>query len=126
MATLIGEGARQAGLEVATKPVGKSRIEDVKDSDLVLLGCSAMGVEEIDSSEMEPYIRKNEEAFADKRVALFGSYGWGEGEWMEDWEVMMTDMGARIEKDSLIILEMPEGQSEEECIHYGETLGQLL
>lgn len=126
MAQLIGKGLTEIAVDVAIKQVSESSCQDIEDSDIVLLGCSAMGVEEIDTSEMEPFIKTNGEAFVNKKVALFGSYGWGDGEWMQDWETMMSDLGASIEVDSLTVNEMPVGDSELNCIEFGKDIGRKL
>ena len=125
MATLIEQGLRSSSNDLVIKQVADSTTLDIEESDILLLGCSAMGVEEIDTSEMEPFIKKNERAFMDKKVALFGSYGWGDGEWMDDWEKMMDDIGAQLAKESLKINELPEGDSEQECIDFGKAIGDL-
>lgn len=128
MAHLIGQGIQQVNEDSALtiKPVAKSEWVDIEQSDIVLLGCSAMGVEEIDTSEMEPFIKQHAQAFADKSIALFGSYGWGDGEWMQEWEAMMDGLGAKIELDSLIVNELPEGASKEACIAFGQSVKGVL
>lgn len=128
MAQLIEKGAVESGKfsEVAVKRVGKSTIEDITKSDIIILGCSAMGVEEIDSSEMEPFILNHKEAFVNKQVALFGSYGWGDGEWMETWETMMNSLGVKLITDSLTVNDMPEGESSQACIDFGKTVAQIV
>lgn len=126
IAQLIGNGLTEVAVDIAIKKVSESSYQDVEGSDIVLLGCSAMGVEEIDTSEMEPFIKANKEAFDNKRVALFGSYGWGDGEWMQEWETMMSNLGASIVVDSLTINEMPEGDSELRCIEFGKDIGTKL
>ncbi len=127
MATLIKKGLDQpdTAIEAVIKTVGNSTAGDIRESDVVLLGCPAMGVEELDTSEMEPFIRMNAEVFKGKSIALFGSYGWGDGEWMASWEEMMVDIGAKVEMESLIVNEMPEGQSEFECIDFGKKISRL-
>lgn len=125
MAQYIGEGLLQSKVDVDLKEVSNCSKEDIENSDIVILGCSAMGVEEIDGSEMEPFINTNKEAFKDKSIALFGSYGWGDGEWMETWETMMDTNGARLECDSLMVNEMPEGESADACVAFGKSISQL-
>lgn len=127
MAELIKEGidGSNADVKITIKTVGKSVTDDIRESDLVVLGSPAMGVEELDTSEMEPFIRSNKEVFNGKSVALFGSYGWGDGEWMRSWEDMMSDIGAKIEVESLIVNESPDGQSKDECIAFGKNISQI-
>lgn len=80
-------------------------VDLVTGADLLILGSPAMGMEEIDDTEMAPFIHRVKAALKDKQVALFGSYDWGEGMWMEDWENQMTstDIGAKLAAGSLII-----------------------
>lgn len=127
MAKLIGQGLleSEADLEVKVKQVGDANEKDILQSDFVLLGSPAMGVEEIDTSEMEPFIMKNKLAFNGKAIGLFGSYGWGDGEWMESWEDMMIGYGARIMVENLMVNELPEGASEEECLEFGRKVSLI-
>lgn len=127
MAELIKKGldSSNKSVESIVKTVANAKAEDIRESDILLLGCPAMGVEEIDSSEMEPFIKMNAKEFEGKSVALFGSYGWGTGEWMENWESMISDMGAKIITNSLTVNESPEGQDEAQCIEYGKKISEL-
>ncbi len=52
----------------------------------LMLGCPSMGAEVLEEGEFEPFFTELEGDLAGKQVALFGSYGWGDGEWMRDWE----------------------------------------
>jgi|ASRP01.1.fsa_nt_gi flavodoxin short chain len=118
----LNVGKESADHIINLKPVSNSDEADILTSDLVILGCSAMGVEEIDTSEMEPFLRAHQDLFKDKSVALFGSYGWGDGEWMENWEVLMESFGAKLETDSLIVIEEPEDEAIDDCLNFGKTL----
>lgn len=121
MAELIGEGLRTHEVELVIKHVSEAHQKDIIESDLMLLGCSAMGVEDIDTSEMEPFIRANASSFKHQKLALFGSYGWGDGEWIEEWEKTMEGLGAILVSGSLMINEKPTGDSAQECIAYGQA-----
>ena len=130
MAELITEGLKKSSVQnefqVVIKPVSDARAEDIKNSDLLVLGSPAMGVEEIDDAEMAPFLKKTIDAYTDKSIALFGSFGWGDGEWMENWEGMMKSYGAKLVADSLTLMDGPEGETEERCIKYGEHLFGML
>ena len=128
MANLIGQGLLKSGvdMEVEIKHVGHSNEKDIAQSDLVLLGCPAMGVEEIDTSEMEPFIMNNKQAFNGKSIGLFGSFGWGDGEWMDSWGDMMIGLGAKMIIESLMVNEEPEGDSEQECLEFGRKASLIL
>ena len=127
MADLISQGIKSQAkdIDLNVKAVGRSTSKDIIESDLLLLGCPAMGAEEIDTSEMEPFIEANRESFLNKDIGLFGSYGWGDGQWIEDWRSTMEAMKANIKIDNLIVNETPEGESEDECILYGSNLAKL-
>lgn len=127
MANLIGQGLLKSGvdIEVQIKHVSESKENDIEQSDLVLIGSPAMGVEEIDTSEMEPFIINNKQAFNGKPIGLFGSFGWGDGEWMDSWVDMMTGLGAKIIIESLMVNEEPEGDSEQECLEFGRKASHI-
>lgn len=76
--------------------------EQVKDFDYLAFGCPAMGAEELESSEFEPVFTECEKYLADKRVLLFGSYGWGDGEWMRIWEERTENAGAVLLSEGII------------------------
>ena len=59
---------------------------DVLENDLIVFGCPAMGAEELEDTEFKPFYEEVMASIGDKKVALFGSYGWGDGEWMRNWE----------------------------------------
>ena len=87
------------------------------------LGCPAMGAEVLEESEMEPFVAELEGNVKGKKIALFGSYGWGDGQWMRDWEERMTSAGATVVNgEGLICQETPDGDVISEC----ESLGKQL
>ena len=122
MAELIDKGITEKGESSKLINVSSATIEDVNDADILVLGSPSMGSEVIEESEMEPFVESIKEAVKDKSVALFGSYGWGDGEWMRNWEERMSGYGANIVKDSLIVNEAPEGDDETHCIEFGKSL----
>ncbi|AND85437.1 flavodoxin [Clostridium tyrobutyricum] len=122
MANLIAEGAKEKGADVNLINVSSASEADVKDADVVALGSPAMGAEVIEESEMEPFVESISGAVSGKKIALFGSYGWGDGEWMRSWVERMEGYGANLVNDGLIVNEAPEGESEEECKNLGKEL----
>ena len=96
MAEMLGEGIEAAGGSAEVLDVSNARAEDLKDEAVFALGCPAMGDEELDEGEMEPFVQEVEKFADGKRIALFGSYDWGDGEWMRSWEARMKDAGAEI------------------------------
>jgi flavodoxin short chain len=126
MANAIGRGVTEAGAEVSVIEVGGASLEDLRTSEVFALGCPAMGAEVLEESEMDPFVSKVEEFAAGKKIALFGSYGWGDGEWMRDWETRMKNAGAEIVGDEgLIVQDGLDSGSEEACVQLGKKLTSL-
>ena len=96
MAEAVGKGITDAGKEAAVVYVGDASIEDLKNAKCFALGCPAMGAEVLEESEMEPFVSEVEDFASGKTIALFGSYGWGDGQWMRDWEERMMGSGATV------------------------------
>lgn len=96
MAEMLGECIEAAGGSAEVLDVSAANAKDLKDEAVFALGCPAMGDEELEEGEMEPFVREVENFAAGKRIALFGSYDWGDGEWMRTWEDRMKDAGAQI------------------------------
>ena len=118
MANFIKEGAQGAGAEVALKNVSDASDVDL-DCDVLCLGCPSMGAEVLEEGEFEPFIASIEGKVSGKKLALFGSYGWGDGEWMRSWEEQMKNAGAVLACESLIVNEAPEGG---ECKAFGAAI----
>lgn len=125
MAKLIAEGARESGATVEIKTVDKAEIEDVKDCDLLVLGSPSMGAEVIEECEMEPFVQSIEGEVAGKKMILFGSYGWGNGEFMTDWEERMESLGAELLDREVIVREFPEGNDRDKLIEIGRKVVKM-
>lgn len=126
MAKLIAEGITEAGKEAEVAEISKVSLEGLKEATAFALGCPAMGAEVIEESEMEPFVTEVEKFVSGKKVALFGSYGWGDGEWMRSWEERMTKAGAEIVGgEGVIAQEDPDNTAEKECIDLGKKLAAL-
>ncbi|WP_142414689.1 flavodoxin [Hathewaya massiliensis] len=102
--------------------VSEATIEDVKSTEKLALGCPAMGAEVLEESEFEPFIEEIEEHLKGKKVVLFGSYGWGNGEWMEDFETRIKNAGAELIEKGLIINEAPDKEGINKCHELGINL----
>ena len=95
----------------------------ISDYDRVAFGCSAMGAEELDDSEFEPFFASIEGELSGRKIALFGSYGWGDGEWMRNWaERAKTDGAEIIGGEGLIINETPDADGLAKCAELGKAL----
>ena len=97
---------------------------NVEDYDAIALGCPAMGAEELEDSEFEPFFAGIEGKLSGKKVALFGSYGWGDGEWMRSWEKNCDDAGVSLACDSIICQEAPDDDTLASCRAMGKTLAE--
>ncbi|GAA0070706.1 flavodoxin [Clostridium sardiniense] len=124
MANLIAKGAREEGAEVNIKTVDGASIDDVKNCDVVMLGSPAMGAEVIEECEMEPFVESIAGEVSGKSMVLFGSYGWGTGEWMTAWEDRMLDAGADLLEREVIANEFPEGETANKLIEIGKNIAK--
>jgi flavodoxin short chain len=124
MAQLIKEGFAQAGKDAETIVVSDVNVDEILKEDILVLGCSAMGDEVLEESEFEPFIDEISTKISGKKVALFGSYGWGDGQWMRDFEERMIGYGCTIIDTPLIIQNEPD-DSEQDCIDFGKKIAIL-
>lgn len=122
MANAIGAGIEEAGAQADVLEVGSANIGDIKDAAGFALGCPAMGAEELEDSEMEPFVSEVEKIAAGKTIALFGSYGWGDGEWMRNWEETCVRDGAVFAHESVICNDAPDADAEAACVALGASL----
>ena len=104
--------------------VSEANVEEVLKEEILILGCSAMGDEVLEEGEFEPFIEEISSKISGKKVALFGSYGWGDGQWMRDWQERMEGNGCIINEEPLIIQNEPDDR-EEECIEFGKKVANL-
>ncbi len=96
MAEAVGAGIEEAGKSAIVVEVAGVSADVLKDAAVFALGCPAMGAEVLEEEEMEPFVAEVEKFASGKKIALFGSYGWGDGEWMRDWEARMQNAGAEL------------------------------
>ena len=123
MAEAIGEGIREAGKEAEVVFVTGANLDELKAAPKFALGCPAMGAEVLEESKMEPFVCDVEGFASGKKIALFGSYGWGDGEWMRDWTTRMEATGATVlNGEGLICHETPDEDSLAECRELGKQL----
>ena len=123
MANCIAEGARETGAEVAL--MGPSEFSAARFSEFgaVAFGCPAMGSEALEEAEFEPMFSGLESTLSGKRIALFGSYGWGDGQWMRYWCARCEAANANLyEEDGLTVNEAPDMAAQEVCRELGRKL----
>ena len=116
MAAAVAEGA---GAELFSVSDFSGNIDDY---DRVAFGCPAMGAEELEDGEFEPFFSSVEGKLSGKTIALFGSYGWGDGEWMRNWAETCKDDGAVMACDFVICNEAPDDDALDDCKALGEAL----
>ncbi|MBO5377850.1 MAG: flavodoxin [Ruminiclostridium sp.] len=96
---------------------------NIADYDRIAFGCPSMGDEVLEESEFEPFFTSVEDQLSGKKIALFGSYGWGDGKWMRDWKERAEAAGAEIVNDEgLIINDAPDATGLASCKALGEAL----
>jgi flavodoxin short chain len=125
MATLISEGAAEIGADVQLINVSLDDISDALNANIIALGCPSMGSEILEEDEFEPFICSIESSLKGKKIALFGSYGWGDGQWMRDWSDRMEKAGAIIVSPALIVNSAPGDDSEQLCRQLGVDLAKI-
>lgn len=95
---------------------------NIADYDRLAFGCPAMGSEVLEEDEFEPFFTGIESMLSGKKIALFGSYGWGDGDWMRSWEDTCRDDGAVLACESVICQEQPDDEALEKCKALGAAL----
>ncbi len=122
MAHKVVEGAEAAGAEVALFTAAEFAADMMDQFDAVGFGCPSMGAEVLEEDEFEPMFVSCEPKLENKKIALFGSYGWGDGEWMRDWEETCRKDGAVLACDCVICNETPDDEANAACIALGKAL----
>ncbi len=123
MANAVAEGAREAGAETVLLHVSGTSAADAAGYSKLALGCPAMGAEVLEEAEFEPFFMELEPQLGGRKVALFGSYGWGDGQWMRDWTKRTDDAGANVlGGEGLIINETPDEDGLAKCRALGKSL----
>lgn len=122
MAKLISQGISDSGKDVEVLNVLDASEESIENEDILILGCPSMGSEELEESAFEPFIESISSKVNGKKVALFGSYGWGSGEWMESFKDRMISYGCDVPIDPLINQGEPENN---ECIEFGKNIASI-
>ena len=125
MAEAVGEGICSTGKTANVVEVGSISSDILKEVSAFALGCPATGGVELEAEEMNPFVEQVETFATGKKIALFGSYGWGDGQWMRDWETRMTEAGATIVGGAGVICnETPDSDALNECRELGKKLVQ--
>lgn len=126
MAQAVEAGVRSAGGEVVTMQPGEFNADRLSEFDAVAFGCPAMGAEELEEGEFAPMFDALEGSLSGHKIALFGSYGWGDGQWMRDWAERCTSHGAQlVQPEGLIANEEPDEEVLTACRALGEELAKI-
>ena len=121
MANAIADGAKGAGADVTLKTVGDASVSELADYDVIAFGSPAMGAEVLEEAEMEPFFSEAESKISGKKVAVFGSYDWGDGEWLRTWEDRCKSAGADVIASVKAHLD-PDDDAIAECKAFGAKL----
>ena len=122
MAEMLAEEIKNAGGSAEVSEVSGVSPTDLEGETVFALGASAMGDEELDEGEMEPFVEELEKSVSGKKIALFGSYDWGDGEWMRKWEERMKEAGAEVVGTVIANNEPAEPGADVETWFVGDTL----
>ena len=122
MAEAVLTGMKDAGADAVLYTAAEFSPSKLNELDAVAFGCPAMGAEMLEESEFEPMFNDCKGSLAGKKVALFGSYGWGDGDWMRSWEDDCSASGIKLCCESVTCNEAPDAQGFAAC----RLLGKLL
>ena len=122
MAAILGKGIQDGGATAKVVSVEDIKADDLKDYPVFALGCPSMGNETLEETYMEDFVTEVESFASGKKIGLFGSYGWGDGEWMRNWEDECRNAGAVLACDSVTCNDAPDSDCESAC----RTLGKWL
>ena len=122
MAAAVAEGVKSKGADASILTAGEFNAAAVAEYDAIAFGCPSMGVEVLEEEEFSPMFSACEPNLSGKKIALFGSYGWGDGEWMRNWEETCRNDGAVLACDFVIC----NGAPDEEAITACNALGKAL
>ncbi|HIQ73409.1 MAG TPA: flavodoxin [Candidatus Cottocaccamicrobium excrementipullorum] len=126
MAMDVAEGIKEGGKEAEVVPVDAAQASALQEMPVFALGCPAMGAEQLEESVMEDFVAEVERFASGKTIGLFGSYGWGDGQWMRDWVERMQNAGAVVlGGEDAICNEAPDDAAQAACIALGRQLAAV-
>ena len=124
MAQAVLEGMKEAGAEAVLLTPDAVDVSALAGMDAIAFGCPAMGSEVLEEMEFQPMFDEVKRSLGGKSAALFGSYGWGDGQWMRDWEKDCDDAGIQLVCESVICCETPDDAVLEACRAMGKVLAE--
>ena len=123
MPNYVAEGVKKAGGEADLFTSAEFGADKAGEYDRIAFGCPSMGAEQLEESEFQPMFDEVSPVLSGKKIALFGSYGWGDGQWMRDWAERTTKAGANLYDDGLTVNGFPDGDAKVQCTAFGEGFG---
>ncbi|MDR2630906.1 MAG: flavodoxin [Spirochaetaceae bacterium] len=125
MAKSVAKGVSENGGEAVLKSVDSASVDLVREADALAFGCPAMGDEVLEEGEMEPFIASLHSAdLQGKKLGLFGSYDWGDGQWMRNWVERMKGLGAVVDGNGIIAQLDPNQEALALCYELGKRLAE--
>lgn len=125
MAEMVAQGVREGGGTPVIISFEETTPEALSGDTVFALGCPSMGVEQLEETVVDPFVEELAGSVSGKKILLFGSYGWGDGEWMRNWVEQMTGAGAEmIESEGVICCDAPDEETEEVLRAAGKALAE--
>lgn len=122
LADKIFDSLNENGANATLFNASEFSADQVDEYDSIVFGCPSMGCEQLEDTEFEPMFEQCKPKLKGKNIALFGSYGWGGGEWMNTWEDDCTSFGANLVFESIICNDAPDDEALEKCEELGKAL----
>ena len=122
MANAVLDGAKSVGADAVLYQVSEFSSDKVADFDALAFGCPAMGAEVLEETEFEPVFTACLPKLAGKKVVLFGSYDWGDGEWLRNWEETCKDGGVTLAAESVKCNNDPDDDGLRACAELGKAI----
>ena len=122
MANAVADGMKEKGAEVSVLCPSDFTADKLAEFDGIAFGCPAMGNEVLEEGEFDPMFTSIEGSLSGKKIALFGSFGWGDGEWMRNWEDRCKQAGANLVCESVMVNDAPDADGVESCKKLGAAL----
>ncbi|MEE0856985.1 MAG: flavodoxin [Ruminococcus sp.] len=122
MAQAVAEGTEASGAQVNVLTCDKFNESMIDDYDSIVFGCPSMGAEQLEEDEFDPMFSACVRKLGGKKIALFGSYGWGDGEWMRNWQDECESAGAVLTSEPVICNDAPDDEAVAACKALGKSL----
>ena len=122
MAQAVAEGAEASGAQVNVLTCDKFNESMIDDYDSIVFGCPSMGAEQLEEDEFDPMFSACVPKLGGKKIALFGSYGWGDGEWMRNWQDECESADAVLTSEPVICNDAPDDEAVAACKALGKSL----